>query len=324
MSALLTKKQSSAPSANISRRAVLKFSSYMCALLALPASAVAAMAERLAAAPRQPVIWLSFQECTGCTESLARSFAPTLESLIFEFISLDYHHTLQAASGEAAERARDEAIAANRGKFILVVDGAVSTKDGGLYSTIAGVANLDMLRMIAKDAKAIVAVGTCASFGGIAGAAPNPTGAVGVEEIVSDKPLINISGCPPIPEAIAGVLAHLAAFGKPPELDRHKRPVAFFPATVHQRCYRRTFYRRDLFARSFDDEGARKGYCLYYLGCKGLVTRSVCATTKWNGGTSFPIQSGHGCIGCTEPGFWDQGGIYQSSEGHRSKRRRDR
>lgn len=303
------------PALNVSRRALLQFSSSMCALLALPATAVAAMAEGLAKSPRQSVIWLSFQECTGCTESLSRSYSPTLESLIFDVVSLDYHHTLQAASGEAAERARDAATAANKGRYILVVDGAVSTKDGGLYSTIAGVANLDMLRELARDAKAIIAVGTCAAFGGVAKAKPNPTGAAGVQEVVTGKPLINISGCPPVPEAIAGVLAHLVAFGKPPELDRLKRPVAFFPATIHQRCYRRPFYREGLFAKSFDDDGARKGYCLYYLGCKGPVTRGVCATRKWNGGVSFPIQSGHGCLGCTEPNFWDRAGFYQSLDG---------
>lgn len=193
MSTPLNVETERAPGRRLSRRAVLKFASYICSLLALPTASAAVMAQRLAASPRQSVVWLSFQECTGCTESLARSFSPTLESLIFEFISLDYHHTLQAVSGDAAERARDAAIKANRGKYILVVDGAVSTKDGGLYSTIAGVANVDMLRAIARDAKTIVAVGSCASFGGVSSARPNPTGAVGVEEIVSNKPLINIS-----------------------------------------------------------------------------------------------------------------------------------
>ena len=134
------------PTLNVSRRALLQFSSAMCALLALPATAAAAMAEGLAKSPRQSVIWLSFQECTGCTESLSRSFSPTLESLIFDVISLDYHHTLQAASGEAAEQARDAAAAANKGKYILVVDGAISTRDGGLYSTIAGVATTSSAR----------------------------------------------------------------------------------------------------------------------------------------------------------------------------------
>jgi len=295
----------------VSRRAVLQYAAYVGALMALPPAASGALARGLAAARRQSVIWLSFQECTGCTESWTRSFSPTLENLIFDFISLDYHEALQAASGEAAENARLAAMAANKGKYIVVVDGAVSTKDGGVYSTIGGVANVDMLADTVKDALAVVAVGSCAAFGGIPSAKPNPTGAVAISQLVVDKPVVNISGCPPIAEAMAGTLAYLVAFGNLPELDHLGRPKAFFGETIHDRCYRRPFYERGLFAEGFDDEGARRGYCLYKVGCKGPVTYNSCATLKWNGGVSFPIQSGHGCLGCSEPDFWDQGGFYR-------------
>ena len=295
----------------VSRRAFLKFGSYIASIMALPPSSVEALAEGVAAARRQSVIWLSFQECTGCTESFTRSFAPTIENLIFDFISLDYHHTLMAVSGEAAEEARKEAMAANKGKYIVVVDGSVPIKDGGVYSAIAGVTNKQMLEDTLKDAFAVVAVGTCASFGGIPKANPNPTGAVAVSELVGGKPLINISGCPPIAEAMTGALSYLLSFGKIPELDHLGRPKAFFGETIHDRCYRRPFYERGLFADGFDDHGARQGYCLYKVGCKGPVTYNACATMKWNGGVSFPIQSGHGCLGCSEPNFWDQGGFYR-------------
>ncbi len=157
----------------------------------------------------------------------------------------------------------------------------------------------------------MISVGTCAAFGGIPHAHPNPTGAVPVSEIVTDKPVINISGCPPIPEAMAGTIAYLVTFGKLPDLDALNRPKAFFGDTIHDRCYRRPFYDKGLFAKSFDDEGARKGWCLYEVGCKGPVTYNACATLKWNGGVSFPIQSGHGCLGCSEPNFWDKGGFYR-------------
>ncbi len=295
----------------VSRRAFLKYSSYVASLMALPPAAANAMAEGLAKARRQSVIWLSFQECTGCTESITRSHNPTLENLIFDFISLDYHHTLMAVSGEAAEAARQSAMAANKGKYIVVVDGAVPLKDGGVYSTIAGVSNVQTLEETLRDAFAVVAVGSCASFGGIPKARPNPTGAVAISELVGDKPLINIPGCPPIPEAMTGVLSYVLAFGKLPELDHLRRPKAFFGETIHDRCYRRPFYERGLFAEGFDDEGARQGWCLYKVGCKGPVTYNACATLKWNGGVSFPIQSGHGCLGCSEPDFWDQGGFYR-------------
>jgi hydrogenase small subunit len=295
----------------VSRRTFLKFCSTVASAMALPPAAAQAMAEKLSQATRQSVIWLSFQECTGCTESITRSHKPTLESLIFDFISLDYHHTLQAASGEAAEHAREEAQKAHKGKYILIVDGAIPVKDDGVYSTIAGITNLQMLKDVAKDAMAIVSVGTCAAFGGLPKASPNPTGAVAVSDIIKDKPIINIPGCPPIPVVMTGVLAHVLTFGIP-ELDIHGRPMAFFGESIHDRCYRRPFYDKGQFAKTFDDEGARKGWCLYEVGCKGPVTYNACATVKWNNGTSFPIQSGHGCIGCSEPDFWDKGSFYKA------------
>jgi len=294
----------------ISKRAFLKYSAYLASIMALPPSAGSALASGLANARRQAVIWLSFQECTGCTESLTRSYSPTLEDLIFDFISLDYHHTLQAASGEAAENARRQSMQENKGNYIVVVDGSVPTKDGGVYSMIAGQTNADMLRETIEDAAAVIAVGTCAAFGGLPFANPNPTGAVPISELVGDKPLVNIPGCPPIPEAMSGTLAHLLAFGKIPVLDDRHRPKAFYGETIHDRCYRRPFYEKGLFAKSFDDEGARKGWCLYELGCKGPIAYNACATLKWNGGTSYPIQSGHGCFACASPNFWDQGGFY--------------
>lgn len=295
----------------ISRRAFMKFCTSIASAMALSPAMATEMAEQLSRVKRQSVIWLSFQECTGCTESITRSHRPSLENLIFDFVSLDYHHTLQAASGHAAEEAREAAMHANGGKYILIVDGSIPLKDNGVYSTIAGMTNLDMLQKVAKDAAAIVAIGSCAAFGGLPAAAPNPTGAVPVSDIVHDKPIINIPGCPPIPVVMTGVLAHVLTFGIP-ELDSLGRPKVFFGDSIHDRCYRRPFYDRGQFAKSFDDEGARKGWCLYELGCKGPITHNACATVKWNNGTSFPIQSGHGCIGCSEPDFWDAGGFYKA------------
>jgi hydrogenase small subunit len=295
----------------ISRRGFLKFCVSLASLMALPPGMAPAIAESLAKAKRPSVIWLSFQECTGCTESLTRSHSPTVESLILDAISLDYHHTLQAAAGTAAEEARQHAMQEYYGKYLLIVDGSIPTKIDGAYSTIAGMTNLQMLQETAKGAAAIVAVGTCAAFGGIPHASPNPTGAEPVTSIIKDKPVINVSGCPPIPVVITGVLAHYLTWGSLPELDSLGRPVAFYGDTIHDRCYRRPFYDKGKFAKSFDDEGARKGWCLYELGCKGPTTHNACATTKWNNGTSFPIESGHPCLGCSEPDFWDSGSFYK-------------
>jgi len=295
----------------VSRRGFLKYCAALTSMMGLAPTMVSAVSEALQNARRPSVIWLSFQECTGCTEALTRSHAPTIEGVIFDAISLDYHHTLQAASGAAAEAERENAMEENAGSYLLVVDGSIPLADPG-YSTIAGISNLDMLEETAKGAAAVIAVGTCATYGGLPMARPNPTGAVPVSDIIKEKPIINVAGCPPIPVAITGVLAHYLTFGAPPELDHLGRPLAFYGETIHDRCYRRPFYDRGLFAESFDDEGARKGWCLFKLGCKALVTYNACATLKWNQGTSFPIQSGHGCIGCSEPGFWDKGGIYKA------------
>lgn len=298
-------------SQGISRRSFLKFCAATASMMALPPSMIPMIAEALEKARKPSVIWLSFQECTGCTESLTRAHTATIESLIFDSISLDYHHTLQAASGHAAEEAREAAMKENYGKYLLVVDGSIPLGNPG-YSTIAGISNLDMLKEVAEGAAAIIAVGTCATFGGLPHANPNPTGAVSVGEIIKDKPIVNVPGCPPIPVVITGILTHFLTFGVLPELDHLGRPVAFYGQSIHDRCYRRPFYDKGKFAETFDDEGAKKGWCLFKLGCKGPTTYNACATTKWNNGTSFPIEAGHPCLGCSEPDFWDGGGFYKA------------
>ncbi len=294
----------------VSRRGFMKYCAATASLLALPPSMIPRIAAALETARRPSVIWLSFQECTGCTESLTRSSSPTVESLIFDSISLDYHHTLQAASGDAAEAARHAAMKENEGQYLVLVDGSIPLGNPG-YSTIAGISNVDMLHETIEGAAAVVAIGSCAAFGGIPGANPNPTGAVSVQDIVKDKPIVNVPGCPPIPMVITAVLAQFLTFGQLPELDIYGRPVAFFGQTIHDRCYRRPFYEQGRFAESFDDEGARKGWCLFKLGCKGPIAYNACATLKWNSGTSFPIEAGHPCLGCSEPNFWDKGGFYR-------------
>jgi len=295
----------------ISRRGFLKYCTALTSLMALPPSMMPVVAQALESAKRPSVIWLSFQECTGCAESLLRSHSPTIEGLIFDHISLDYQHTLQAASGAAAEQAREQAIKDNFGKYLVVVDGSVPLANPG-YSTIAGISNVDMLNDTVAGAAAVIAVGTCSAYGGLPQAAPNPTGAVSVSSLIKDKPVINVPGCPPIPTVITGVLAHYLTFGSIPELDDLARPKVFYGQSIHDRCYRRPFYDKGLFAQTFDDEGAKKGWCLYRLGCKGPMTYNACATLKWNQQTSWPVESGHGCLGCSQPNFWDAGSFYQA------------
>ncbi|MBM4181484.1 MAG: hydrogenase small subunit [Betaproteobacteria bacterium] len=300
----------------LGRRRFLKFCAVTASLLALPPGAARLLAEGLRAGRRLPVIWLSFQACTGCTESLTRSAAPSMESLLFEWLSLDYHHTLQAASGEAAEAAREATLRAHAGELLLVVDGSVPTALAGACSTIAGEDNLSLLRRCVEAAQAVLAVGTCAAFGGLPAAAPNPTGALGVGEmmergLVPRRPLVNLPGCPPIPEVMSAALAHRVVFGGFPPLDDNGRPLAFYGETVHERCSRRGHFEAGRFAKTFDDDGARTGWCLLELGCKGPLTRNACSSVRWNG-VGNPVESGHPCLGCAEPGFWDRGGFYQA------------
>jgi len=272
------------------------------------------IAQTLETTPRPTVIWLSAQECTGCSESLLRSFEPTLESLILDEISLDYHNTLMAPAGTAAEASRLQAI--QSGGHVLVVDGSVPLVDQGAWSTVGGRTLIDVLQETAANAGLIIAIGNCAAFGGLPGATPNPSSARSVDSLIQSgdlttaAPLINIPGCPPVPEVMTGVIVHFLTLGMP-ALDHLKRPTVFFGQTVHDTCSRLQHFEAKNFAESFDDTGARQGYCLLHLGCKGPITFNACSTTKWNGGTSYPMHSGHGCIGCSEPGFWDRpGGLY--------------
>jgi hydrogenase small subunit len=299
----------------ISRRSFIKFCALTASSLALPTAAARIIAETLATTPRPSVIWLSSQECTGCSETVLRSFEPSLESLILSEISLDYHNTLMAASGTAAEDARRQAIAA--GGHVLVVDGSITLTEQGAWSIIAGEATLDVIQESAVGAALIIAIGNCAAFGGIPHAHPNPTDAHGVDDLIAtgnlvvNAPVINVPGCPPIPEVMTGVIVHFLTFGVP-ELDHLNRPTVFYGQTVHDTCTRLPHFLAGNFAKSFDDEGARQGFCLLDLGCRGPVTFNACTTKKWNGATSFPMHSGHGCLGCSEPDFWDRpGGFYK-------------
>lgn len=290
----------------LSRRAFVQTCGWLAALMGMP-TALAKVAEAVAVAPRPSVIWLHFQECTGCSESLLRAAHPSVERLILELISLDYHETLMAAAGHQAEAARRQAMHDHHGRYLLVVEGAVPTAG---YCQIGGQEAGKMLEEAVAGAAAVIAVGSCAAFGGVPAAAPNPTGALPAGAFCGDKPLVNLPGCPPIPAVMVAVLAHYLTFSALPPLDELRRPLLFYGDTIHDHCPRRSFYDRGMFASSFDDAGARQGWCLFRLGCKGPVTRNACASHKWSEGLSFPVQSGHGCLGCSEPGFWDHGDLY--------------
>lgn len=288
----------------VSRRSFLKFCSGVAVTIGLSPLAGSRIAEAIMNPRRPAVIWLSAQECTGCTESLLRSSHPTLENLILDMISLDYHETLSVAAGHQAEEARRVSMEENYGNYVLVVDGSVPTKDGGIYCKIADRTIQEHLTELAAGAAAIIAIGSCASWGGIPSSGPNPTGAVGVHTLLPDKTVINIPGCPPNPYNFLSTVLQFVTFGTLPDLDSKGRPKFAYGRLIHENCERRPHFDAGRFALQFGDEGHRQGWCLYKLGCKGPETYANCPAILFGdvGSGSWPVGTGHPCFGCTEEG----------------------
>jgi hydrogenase small subunit len=300
-------------SKGVSRRDFLRFCTAVTAWLGLESSGVSQVVNALETKPRLPVVWLHLQECTCCSESFIRSSHPTLTSLLFDRISLDYSETLMAAAGHQAEASLADAMRKYRNEYLLMIEGSIPTKHNACC--IGGRSARQIVEEAAEGARAIIAWGNCASSGCVQAADPNPTGAKPVHRIIRSKPVINVQGCPPIAEVMAGVIVHILAFEAIPQLDGLGRPKAFYSRRVHDTCYRRANFDAGLFVDSFDDDNANKGYCLYKVGCKGPNTYNACGIIKWNEGVSYPIQSGHPCIGCSEAGFWDNSPFYKHSPG---------
>ena len=294
------------------RRDFLKWSGAMAVALGLPASFAPVVAEAAEVSDRLPVVWLHLAECTGCSESLIRTDAPTIDSLIFNYINLQYHDTIMAAAGWQAEENFENALKKFRGRYVLCVEGGVPTNNGGEFLTIGPEAEtgLDKLRRTAEGAAAIIAVGACSSFGGIQAAAPNPTGAKGISEVLS-KPVVNVPGCPPSDRNIVGTILYVILFGQLPALDNFNRPKFAYGLRIHDLCERRGHFDAGEFVEQFGDNGAMNGFCLYKVGCKGPYTFNNCSRERFNQHTSWPVQAGHGCIGCSEPDFWDSMAPYE-------------
>ncbi len=292
----------------VSRRDFLKFCTGVAVLLGLPLGMGSKIAEAVINPKRPPVLWLSAQECTGCTESLLRTNHPTLEKLILELISLDYHETLNAGAGHQAEAARAKSMQENKGKYILVVDGSIPVKDNGIYCKIGGKTALSLLEEMGSQAAAVIAIGSCASWGGVPSADPNPTGASPVHAVFKSKgiktPVVNIPGCPPNGYNFLSTVLYFVTFKKLPELDDEGRPKFAYGRIIHENCERRPHFDAGRFAVEFGDEGHRKGYCLYKLGCKGPETFNNCPTLLYNdvGSGAWPVGTGHPCFGCSEKG----------------------
>ncbi len=301
-----------------SRREFMGWAGAMTSMLMLPASFTPLVAKAAEMADRLPLVWLHMAECTGCSESLLRSASPSIDSLIFDYISLEYHETIMAAAGWQAEQNLEHAIEKYKGRYILMVEGGIPHGQSDYFLTIGAHAKTgeEIALNASEHAAAIFAIGTCSSFGGVQAAAPNPTNATALSNVTS-KPVINVPGCPPSESNIVGTLLHFILYGTLPALDVYNRPKWAYGHRIHDACERRGRFDAGEFVQQFGDDGAKNGYCLYKVGCKGPYTFNNCSTQKFNQGTSWPVQAGHGCMGCSEPSFWDTMGIVHEPLGNR-------
>ncbi len=288
----------------LTRRQMLKFCAGVAATMGLSQAAGVRMAMAAENPLRPPVIWLHGQECTGCTESLLRAYHPTLESLILDVISLDYHDTLCVGAGKQALDYKHKIMEQHRGKYILVTEGGTPMADGGIYCKVGGRTQVELVREAAEGAAAVIAIGSCASWGGVQSAYPNPTGAVGTQEVIPGKTVINVPGCPPNPYNFLSTVLHILTFGEPPALDEHNRPKFAYGRLIHENCERRPHFDAGRFALEFGDAGHRQGFCLYKIGCKGPETHANCPAIGFGdvGEGNWPVGIGAPCFGCTEKG----------------------
>ncbi len=281
----------------VSRRDFLKFCSTVAVAIGLGPAGGSKVFAALTSQNRPIVLWLHFAECTACTESFLRATSPYTDELLLDKISVDYHETLMAGAGSTVHDILIETANKNKGNFICVVEGSIPTKDNGVYGTINGKTMLSIAEEICPKAKCIIAIGTCASFGGIPAAAPNPTGAkniIAALKHIDLPPVVNVSGCPPNPVSFVGVIAYYLLNGRLPATDDYLRPRFAYEDYIHDVCPFNEYIDPDQHHR-----------CLIDQGCKGPNTCNNCTTVKFNNGTNFPMNAGHVCIGCSDPNFWD-------------------
>ena len=245
-------------------------------------------------------IWLEATGCSGNIISFLNSENPGMYSILTNIVNLTYNNTLMGAEGDYAFEMFLDTLDT---EFILLVDGAISTKDNGAYTIIANykgrkITALDATKIAGERAKYVIAVGTCASFGGMSAAKPNPSESKNVQDVLS-RPVIRLPGCPCHPDWVVGTLAHLVGFGVP-ELDDQGRPILFYGVTIHDTCTRRGSFEKGFFASKFGEEG-----CMFKLGCRGPVTSTDCPRRKWNGYVNWPIGNNTTCIGCAHSTFPD-------------------
>jgi [NiFe] hydrogenase small subunit len=284
MTEMKNKEERAALNSPITRRSFLKYCGGIAAALGLEQAMVPRIVEALTADNRPPVVWLHFAECTGCSESFLRSTNPGVADILLDVLNVTYHETIQVACGDKAEANRDAAVSTYDGRFICVVEGAIPTAANGVYGMVGGSTMLEIAQTIIPRAKHTICFGTCAAYGGLPAAAPNPTGAKGVRDALGIN-TINITGCPPHPLNLVSTITSYLLNGQMPPLRADGRPNFCHGQTIHSGCT--------------VPHGCMEGY-----NCKGPRAYNNCHRQLYNQ-ESFCIQVEHQCIGCSEPGFWD-------------------
>ena len=295
---------------NVSRRNFLKSCVALTGLMGLGPTMIPKVVEAAENKTLPVVIWLHGHECTGCDESFIRSTTPMASDVILNMISLEYMDVLAAAAGEPLEHHLEEVMKTYAGKYILAIEGAVPLDNDGISCMVGGKPFVNNVKEVAKNAAAVILYGTCAAYGGVQAAKPNPTHSVGAGEVISGKPIIRVPGCPPIPEVMTGTIMHYALFGALPPVDSDGKPKQFYGNRIHDTCYRRPFFDSGMYVEQFDDAGSKAGWCLYKVGCRGPVTYNSCGNMRWWNGISYPIESGAPCVGCSNKNFWDADPFY--------------
>lgn len=251
-----------------------------------------------------PIVMLETATCTGDSVSLEDIWSPTFSDILTNITEWRYDWTMMQAQGNLANKVLYDTYNNLPHEYVLIVQGSMIHRDNGNYNHVMIedgklVTGLEMVRKIGLKAKYVVAIGSCATYGGPVKGHPNPTQSTGVQEVLPERKVINVSGCPAHPDWTMGTLLHLALYGVP-ELDDFGRPKMFYGETVHNRCPRRRYYDQGIFAT---DWGQKE--CLYRVGCKGPVTYADCPIRRWNDWFNWPIGCNTPCIGCTEPTYPD-------------------
>ncbi len=294
------------------RRELLKYLGSLAALLGLPKSVGKAYAETLRKLKegKTKIIIISGQACSGCILSATYSDGPFFDDLVIMIKNI-LHPTLAASQGKNFIKELYKVI--DEGDYILTTEGAVPGEEK--YCEFGGKPYSEILLDAVRNAKFLVNMGTCASYGGVPAAKGNPTKAMSVPEFLKKNgvniPYVNVPGCPVRSDRILATWLYIATFDKlPPINQKINAPKMFYEDIIHYNCERYQYFTQDIYAKKPGD----KFKCLLALGCRGPITYGDCSYKRWNCGKNYCIAAGTPCIGCSNPKFPFDKPIYTSPQ----------